>query len=124
MVGSSRDSPPASPQPTSEFFLFPPNPLFESDPTYPMYLSHPHLYSSFDTPNVPLSPSPRATRVPIQELFPTMAIEGDNPSVGSTPQGISLETSRTLLKPRKSGRQQGGYSPGPDLGWQLLIRLV
>ena len=21
-----------------------------------------------------------------------------------------------MLKPRKSGRQQGGYSPGPDLG--------
>lgn len=29
-----------------------------------------------------------------------------------------------MLKPRKSGRQQGGYPPGPDLGWQRLIRLV
>ena len=29
-----------------------------------------------------------------------------------------------MLKPRKLGRQQGGYPPGPDLGWQLLIRLV
>ncbi len=29
-----------------------------------------------------------------------------------------------LLKPRKSCQKQGGYPPGPDLGWQLLIHLV
>jgi len=45
---------------------------------------------------------------------------------GYPPPGAGLMTQsfRDLLKPRKSGRQQGGYSPSPDLGWQLLNRLV
>jgi len=29
-----------------------------------------------------------------------------------------------MLKPQKSGLQQGGYPPGPDLGWWLLFHLV
>ena len=60
-----------------------------------MYLSPPHLYSPFDTPNVPLDPSPRAFRVPIRELFPKMATDNDNPSVELTPKGVPLETSET-----------------------------
>ena len=35
-----------------------------------------------------------------------------------------LEQFGILLKPLKSGLQQGGYPPIPDLDWQLLIRLV
>lgn len=61
LVGSYQDSPPTSPQPTSEFLLFPPNPLFELDT---VYLSPPHPYGPFNTPNIPLVPSPRATWVP------------------------------------------------------------
>lgn len=75
--------------------VFPPNLLFELDSS--VYLSPPHSYSPFDTPNVPPSPSPRLTQVPNQDLFPIMETKSDNPHVGSTPQGIPVETSRTHI---------------------------